>query len=147
MEFVTGVVILDQVRQSRESMVSIQTPHTHPLSVADLSPLPASKTSVWEIFIVFHWKIALVEKILHVRVVLIFVLLHTITQLSTRVLVLLQPNPTICHEVKTAKKGPVLRLNRLRPLNFMLCFKAAAGFSHPLPRPSHLSLISSITII
>lgn len=43
MEIVTGVVILDQVRQSRESMGSMQTPHTHPLSVADLSPLPCKQ--------------------------------------------------------------------------------------------------------
>lgn len=41
----------------------------------------------------------MVEKILRVRVVLMLVLLHTITLLSTHVLVLLQPNPTFCHEV------------------------------------------------
>lgn len=64
----------------------------------------------------------MVEKILHVRVVLILVLLHTITLLSTRVLVLLQPNPTICHEVKTAKKGPSAPVEPVASSNFHAMF-------------------------
>lgn len=153
---VIRVVPLDQVGQSRDSMQRL-TPTPSLLRTSLL--FPASKTSVSEIFTVFHWRLAMVEKTLqtlHVRVVLILSysgVLHTTNYLTllyfhSRSSPSTAKTPQFAMRSKQPRRAPVFRMNRLRPLIFMLCVKAAAGSSPPTaPRLLHLSLISSIPII